>query len=111
VRYITNPPSLRDNIPPFIKKRYGLFDDNFVENLFSWARKEYYDMIIYLYSIGDMETAKILESPQYSYIDFVSHSKTFESIISNMTSELWNSLERPTRDLLIKAREIYDKGK
>ena len=107
MKYITKPPVL-PNVPPFLAKRYGLFDDRFVYSLVEWARKEYYDMVIYLYSIN-IDQAKELESPKYSYVDFIAHTSAFKKVLETMTDEVWNLLDKGTRNILINAKDICER--
>jgi hypothetical protein len=104
--YINKPPKMLD-VPPFIKKRYSLFDRNFIEQLINWSKKEYFDTIMCLYSSSEIGKAKTLQS-KYTYVDFMAHTNAFLGILENMNAEIWDTLSRDTRNVLIKAKGILE---
>jgi len=108
IKYITKPPTIPmvfSNIPSFIMKRYKLKAKEYIEKLVAWSIREYYDMIVYLYSSNQIETAKVLES-QYSSVDFLSRCRSFRVILETMNSEIWDTLTRETKEQLIQAKNI-----
>lgn len=111
IKYITKPPKVLGflDVPPFIARRYNFFDKRFIEKLIAWSVKEYYDMIAYLYSVDNMETARILENG-YTNVDFLANCKSFHIVCNNMKPEIWNTLDKDTKAILIKARNILAKS-
>lgn len=104
MKYITTPPMILD-IPPFLAKRFNLFDENFIKKLITWARKEYYDMILFMYSSGNAGAAKALET-EYSFVDFLANCKAFYIIEKNMNGKIWSSLTKETKKILISAKDV-----
>ena len=104
MKYITTPPQIPDLLS-YLIKRY--IEGEFIYELIEWARKEYYDMVIYLWST-DMNSAKELESPKYSYLNFLAHCSAFKKLLENMNGDVWNSLDKGTRNILIQAKDLYN---
>lgn len=103
-QYINKPPELID-APAFLVKKYGKFDGDLVYALVAWAKKEYYDVIHYLYQIKDLGLAHTLEY-DHSPETFIAHSELFREMAANMTSEIWSTLDRATQEALMKAMDI-----
>ena len=103
MKYITNPPTVLD-VPQFLAKRFNLFDKKFIERLIAWSKKEYYDMIMLMYSSGKNAIAKKLET-EYSFINFLANCRSFSVIEKNMNETVWSSLDRETKKILISAKE------
>ena len=103
IKYVTKPPTLFDNVPLFILKRY--INDTFIASLVSWANKEYYDLILKLYSDGNPDLAKHLEDNCTS-LDFMVHTRAFQTILDIMTPDLWNKLNKDSKNTLIDANNI-----
>ena len=105
MKYITNPPTVLDvPLPPFLAKRFNLFDEKFIEKLIAWSKKEYFDMIMLMYSSGKSGVAKKLET-EYSFINFLANCRSFSVIEKNMNETVWSSLDRETKKILISAKE------
>lgn len=109
--YVTPPPKVLGffDVPPFIAKRYNLFDKYYIDRLISWSVKEYYDMIIYLYSMKDFEKARILET-DFTSLDFLANCKAFHIVCNNMKEEIWKTLSKDTKSTLVKARNTLAKS-
>jgi hypothetical protein len=103
IRYVTKPPTLFDNVPLFILKRY--INDELVENLVAWSNKEYYDLVGRLYSDGNKDLA---DHVQYNCtnLDFIAHTKAFQIMLNCMTPDMWNKFSRASRNILIGANNI-----
>jgi hypothetical protein len=107
MKYITDPPvfrSLTHDLPPYLRGRYVLFDKTFIDELIAWANKEYYDMIVHLYTIGRANLAKKLES-EYSPYHFLGNSSAFREIEKFMTPEIWRALSKEMKDALILGKQ------
>jgi hypothetical protein len=106
VKYKTAPPIVVTNIPHFLFKKYAR---GIVSRMVAWAQKEYYDAIIELYATMDAPIAKYYED-NYTYLDFIAHSKTFREIAPMIQEDVWAQFDRKTQDILIGARNIMVSG-
>jgi hypothetical protein len=106
VKYKTAPPIVVANIPHFLFKRYAKV---IVSRMIAWAQKEYYDAIVELYATMDAPIAKYYED-NYTYMDFIAHSKTFKDIGPMIQTDVWSQFDRNTQDILIGARNILVSG-
>lgn len=103
IRHVTKPPVLFDNVPLFILKRY--INDGFVEALVAWSEKEYYDLVVKLYSDGNGDLAKHIKD-NCTNLDFIAHTKSFQIMLNCMTPDIWSRLSRQSRSILIEANNI-----
>lgn len=102
VKYNTPPPAIVTNVPPFIFKRYA---KGIINSLIRWAEREYYNAIIELYATSELAIAKYYEE-NYTFLDFMAHSKTFRDLVPMIQNDVWDVLDRKTQDILIGARNI-----
>jgi hypothetical protein len=109
IKYVTKPPVLIDNVPPWMLGRYSLFDKKFIEKLIAWSIKEYSDSIIQLYAKGNIETAMYVDR-HCSYIDFIAHTNSFSKVLKYMKPEIWETLDRNTKIILIQAKKILSES-
>jgi hypothetical protein len=101
-KYSTPSPT----IPPFLFKRVA---NKFVAELIRWARNEYMNTVTELYLTKQGNKAKYLER-NCSYLDFLARSGGFRMVVSQMSDEVWKSLDRKTRDILIQANDKIGVG-
>jgi len=100
MNYITPPPRI-NNIPNFLLKRIS------IPKLIRWATVEYFDMLMFFEASGEYLAYTALRD-KHSLVDFIAHTKAFEILVSIMNQELWESLDKTTRNTLADAKMIYD---
>jgi hypothetical protein len=101
-KYSTPSPT----IPPYLFKRLAI---KFVAELIRWARREYLNTVTELYLTKQGNKAKYLEQ-NCSYLDFLARSGGFTLVLKYMTDEVWSSLDRKTRNILIDANNKIGAG-
>jgi len=103
IKYVTKPPTLMDNVPLFILKRY--INDDFIQSLVAWSQKEYYDLVMKLYADGHDDLAKHV-AENCTNLDFIAHTPAFQTVLKYMTQDMWTKLSKVSRNILISVNEI-----